>query len=270
MLGLRMLGRSPALGLALLGLMSLAPGAQAVVPCTVATQVGPETHLAATLGDCVARLQRAEAVPDADGRIYGQYGPIRLAVSPRRALRFYDDSHTWSVLQGHGGWIGRSPAKPPVRVARARSAIGQTPALPTDAASAQPTAMTSPARTHGARRPTFAEALEAALAAPLPAPVAPALKPVPDTLRLLQRALISHGFQARSPKGGGCGVQVDQQWYRLTTASLPDCALQLASVGRKAPRLRLVTAEWNGQALWLGPDAVYQKSRNGWAVAAGY
>ena len=93
---------------------------------------------------------------------------------------------------------------------------------------------------------------------------------MPDTLRLLQRALISHGFRARSPKGGGCGVQVDQQWYRLTTASLPDCALQLASVGRKAPRLRLVTAEWNGQALWLGPDAVYQKSRNGWAVAAGY
>jgi hypothetical protein len=262
---IRVLNSSPAIGLALWCLIGMAPAAHAVVPCTVATSAGPVTQSLATLGQCVERLQRSASVPDAEGRVYGQFGPIRLAVTPQHALRYYEDNGTWSVLDGHGGWAGRVPASKasrPVPVAMRRVPAQAPPQNRVTVAK-----MVVPK----ARRLSFSEALAAALGEPLSEPASVQLQPVDDTAQVLRQALVKHGFSEQAPDVRACGVRVARQWYRLATPSLPDCASQLAVVGREAPRLRMVTAEWNGQELWLGPDAVYRKGpRGAWAVAEGF
>lgn len=269
----RVLSSSPAIGLALWCSIGMAPAAHAVVPCTVATPAGPVIKSVASLGACVERLQRATATPDDQGRIYGQYGPIRLAVTADHALRYYDDNQMWSMLQGHGGWAKRARSHKVSRPDLAQPAASAPKARPKAVVAPAPMPAVAPPRVTGPVAPklSFAEALEAALAGPLPAPQSPPLQPVADTPQVLHRALVQHGFEQQGAGARGCGVRVARQWYRLATASLPECAARLAVVGRAAPRLRLVNAEWNGQELWLGPDAVYRKGpRDTWAVAAGF
>ena len=223
-----------------------APMVHAVVPCTTPGAQGPVTTSAPNLKSCLIQLQRSDARPDGKGWVYGQFGGIRLAAGPRQSWRYYEDSATWSMLDGYPGRL------PPAAVAQ-RAA----PAADAQAASAKKVS-----------RPSFAEALEVALATPGGA--------IEDPHRLggpgsLSWSISQFGFLQHIQGPRTCGVWVEGHWYRLQSPSKAHCVQRLAQMAREVSVVRSVKASWHGEPMWLGSDAVYiQDERDQWVAWADF
>ena len=80
---------------------------QATIAATIC-ELGPPgdalTSEVRALRECLSLLSRYDGKPDADGRVYGRYGDVLLAVDSAGAYRYYEDSQSWVRFAGAEGW----------------------------------------------------------------------------------------------------------------------------------------------------------------------
>ena len=227
-----------------------APAAQAVVPCTTATSQGSVTSTAPNLKACLLQLQRSDAVPDGKGWVYGQFGRIRVAAGPRQSWRYYEDSASWSLLDGYPGRL------PPAAVVR--RVVPQPPGKAE--AVAAPESATP--------RPTFGEALQVALSTPSMGIEDPHQLGGPGSLSW---SISQFGFLQHIQGPQTCGVWVEGRGYRIQSPSKPHCAQRLAQLAREVAVIRTVKATWHDEPMWLGADAVYVKDdKDQWVAWADF
>ena len=96
--------RRTCIGFTLLAGLGLPQATIAATICALGPPSDALTSEVRAMRECLSLLSRYDGKPDADGRVYGRYGEVLLAVDSAGAYRYYEDSDSWVRFAGAEGW----------------------------------------------------------------------------------------------------------------------------------------------------------------------